>query len=162
MHSFTYWSPTEVVFGREAELQVAEYVKKYGGSRVFLVYGGGSVVRSGLLGRVTAALDQAGLAHQEFGGVQPNPLLEKAKEGIAQAIAFQADFILGIGGGSSIDTAKGIAHGVANPDVDIWKYWTEELTVEKSLPVGVILTISAAGSETSSSSVLTKIGRAHV
>ena len=78
MHSFTYWPPTEVVFGREAELQVAEYVKKYGGSRVFLVYGGGSVVRSGLLGRVTAALDQAGLAHQEFGGVQPNPLLEKA------------------------------------------------------------------------------------
>ena len=155
MHSFTYWSPTEVVFGREAELQVAEYVKKYGGSRVFLVYGGGSVVRSGLLGRVTAALDQAGLAHQEFGGVQPNPLLEKAKEGIAQAIAFQADFILGIGGGSSIDTAKGIAHGVANPETDIWKYWTGELPVKKSLPVGAILTISAAGSETSSSSVLT-------
>ena len=155
MHNFTYWSPTEVVFGKDTENQTAAYVKKYGGSRVFIVYGGGSVVRSGLMGRVTAALDAAGIAHAEFGGVQPNPSLEKAKEGVAEAIKFGADFILGLGGGSAIDTAKGIAHGAANPDVDIWKYWTEELTVEKSLPVGVILTISAAGSETSSSSVLT-------
>ena len=79
MHSFTYWSPTEVVFGREAELQVAEYVKKYGGSRVFLVYGGGSVVRSGLLGRVTAALDQAGLAHQEYPGYRRRKLHRHSK-----------------------------------------------------------------------------------
>ena len=155
MEKFTYWSPTEVVFGKDTECEIATYVKKYGGSRVFIVYGGGSVVRSGLMGRVTEALDKAGIAHAEFGGVQPNPSLEHAKEGIAQAIAFGADFILGLGGGSAIDTAKGIAHGVATPDVDIWKYWTEELPVEKSLPVGVILTISAAGSETSSSSVLT-------
>ena len=155
MHSFTYWSPTEVVFGKDTESQTAAYVKKYGGSRVFIVYGGGSVVNSGLLERVEKTLDEAGIAHEAFGGVQPNPSLEKAKEGIAAAIEFGADFILGVGGGSAIDTAKGIAHGVANPDVDIWKYWTEELTVEKSLPVGVILTISAAGSETSSSSVLT-------
>lgn len=155
MQNFTYWSPTEVIFGKDTENQVAAYVKKYGGSRVFLVYGGGSVVQSGLLDRVTAALDEAGLEHDAFGGVQPNPSLEHAKEGIAQASDFGADFILGIGGGSAIDTAKGIAHGVANPDVDIWDFWTEKLPVEKSLPVGVILTISAAGSETSSSSVLT-------
>ncbi len=155
MQSFTYWSPTEVVFGKDTENQVAEYVKKYGGSRVLLVYGGGSVVKSGLLDRVAAALDAADIAHESFGGVQPNPSLEHAKEGIAQAIDFGADFIVGVGGGSAIDTAKGIAHGVANPDVDIWDFWTEKLPVEKSLPVGVILTISAAGSETSSSSVLT-------
>ena len=155
MNSFTYWSPTEVVFGKDTECQVAKYIKKYGGSRVFIVYGGGSVVRSGLLKRVTDTLDEAGLAYAEFGGVQPNPSLEHAKEGIARAIEFGADFILGIGGGSAIDTAKGIAHGTANPDVDIWEYWTGEQCVEKSLPVGVILTISAAGSETSSSSVLT-------
>lgn len=155
MQSFTYWSPTEVVFGKDTEGRIAKYVKKYGGSKVFIVYGGGSVVRSGLLGRVTAALDEAGVAHAEFGGVQPNPSLEHAKEGIAQAIAFGADFILGLGGGSAIDTAKGIAHGAANPEEDIWDYWTGEKKVEKSLPVGVILTISAAGSETSASSVLT-------
>ena len=102
---------------------------------MFIVYGGGSVVRSGLLKRVTDTLDEAGLAYAEFGGVQPNPSLEHAKEGIARAIEFGADFILGIGGGSAIDTAKGIAHGTANPDVDIWEYWTGEQCVEKSLPV---------------------------
>lgn len=155
MNHFTYWSPTEVVFGKDTECEIAKYVKKYGGSKVFIVYGGGSVVRSGLLKRVTDMLDADGISYAEFGGVQPNPSLEHAKEGIAQAIKFGADFILGIGGGSAIDTAKGIAHGAANPDVDIWKYWTNELPVEKSLPVGTILTISAAGSETSSSSVLT-------
>lgn len=155
MQSFTYWSPTEVVFGKDTENQVAEYVKKYGGSRVLMVYGGGSVIKSGLLDRAAASFDAAGIAHEDFGGVQPNPSLEHAKEGIAKAIEFGADFILGVGGGSAIDTAKGIAHGVANPDVDIWDFWTGKLPVEKSLPVGVILTISAAGSETSSSSVLT-------
>lgn len=155
MQKFSYWSPTEVVFGKDTENEVAAYVKKYGGSRVFTVYGGGSVVRSGLLARVHAALDAAGIAHEEFGGVQPNPTLEHARAGVAAAQAFGADFILGLGGGSAIDTAKGIAHGVATPEVDIWDYWTKEKTVEKSLPVGVILTISAAGSETSDSSVLT-------
>ena len=155
MNQFTYWSPTEVVFGKDTEGKIAQYVQKYGGSRVFIVYGGGSVVRSGLLGRVTEALEAAGLAQESFGGVHPNPALEHAKEGIEKAIAFEADFILGLGGGSAIDTAKGIAHGVANPETDIWDFWTGEKKVEKSLPVGVILTISAAGSETSSSSVLT-------
>ena len=155
MHNFTYWSPTEVVFGKDTEQQVAHYVKKYGGSKVLLVYGGGSVKQSGLLDKVTGLLEEAGLAYAEFGGVQPNPTVEYAREGVAKAIAFGADFILAVGGGSAIDTAKGIAHGAANPDVDIWKFWSREAEVEKSLPVGVILTIAAAGSETSASSVLT-------
>ena len=155
MHDFTYWSPTEVVFGRDTETQVADYVKKYGGSHALLVYGGGSVVRSGLLDRVCAALDEAGIAHDAFGGVQPNPTVEYAREGVRAAIDCGADFILAVGGGSAIDTAKGIAHGAANPDIDIWQFWSGEVPVEKSMPVGVILTIAAAGSETSASSVLT-------
>lgn len=155
MHNFTYWSPTEVVFGKDTEQQVAHYVKKYGGSKVLLVYGGGSVKQSGLLDQVIGLLEEAGLAYAEFGGVQPNPTVEYAREGVAKAIEFGADFILAVGGGSAIDTAKGIAHGAANPDVDIWKFWSREVEVEKSLPVGVILTIAAAGSETSASSVLT-------
>ena len=155
MHDFTYWSPTEVVFGRDTETQVADYVKKYGGSHALLVYGGGSVVRSGLLDRVCAALDEAGIAHDAFGGVQPNPTVEYAREGVRAAIDCGADFILAVGGGSAIDTAKGIAHGAANPDIDIWQFWSGEAPVEKSMPVGAILTIAAAGSETSASSVLT-------
>lgn len=155
MERFTYHAPTEVVFGRGTEEQVADYVKKYGGSRVLVVYGGGSVVRSGLLDRVTRTLEEAGIPWEAFGGAQPNPTLEHAREGVARAVAFGADFILAVGGGSAIDTAKGIAHGAAAPEVDIWRYWTRELPVTRSTPVGVILTISAAGSETSDSSVLT-------
>lgn len=155
MHKFDYWSPTEVVFGKGREDETAAYVKKYGGSKVLLVYGGGSVERSGLLQRVKEQLDAAGIGYAEFGGVQPNPTVEYAREGVKRAIESQADFILAVGGGSAIDTAKGIAHGAANPDVDIWKFWSGEEKVQKSMPVGVILTISAAGSETSASSVLT-------
>ena len=119
MHKFDYWSPTEVVFGKGREGETAAYVKKYGGSKVLLVYGGGSVERSGLLQRVKEQLDAAGIGYAEFGGVQPNPTVEYAREGVKRAIESQADFILAVGGGSAIDTAKGIAHGAANPDVDI-------------------------------------------
>ena len=119
MHKFDYWSPTEVVFGKGREDETAAYVKKYGGSKVLLVYGGGSVERSGLLQRVKEQLDAAGIGYAEFGGVQPNPTVEYAREGVKRAIESQADFILAVGGGSAIDTAKGIAHGAANPDVDI-------------------------------------------
>lgn len=155
MQSFIFYSPTEVVFGKDAELQVAEEIKKFGGSRVFIVYGGGSALKSGLIDKVKAALVKNNIDFTDFGGVQPNPLLSHAKSGIKKAVEFGADFILAVGGGSVIDTAKGIAHGVANPSVDIWKFWTKELEVQKSLPVGVVLTISAAGSETSNSAVLT-------
>lgn len=161
MHSFTFYSPTEVVFGPDTELQAAELVQKYGGSRVFVVYGGGSVQRSGLLERVTKVLTDAGSAVECYGGAKPNPTLEHARDGVRKAIGFGADLVLAIGGGSAIDTGKAIAHGVANPEQDIWNFWSREAPLERSMPVGVILTIPAAGSEMSNSSVLTneEIGR---
>ena len=158
MQSFSYYCPTKVLFGKDSEQQVAQQVQEFGGSRVFVVYGGGSVVRSGLLGRVQSALDGANLPCRMLGGVQPNPRLGLARQGVQEALSFGADFILAVGGGSVIDTAKAIAHGVAEPSVDIWDYLEGTRTVQKSLPVGVILTISAAGSEMSDSSVLTNEG----
>lgn len=161
MHSFTFYSPTEVVFGPDTELQAAELVQKYGGSRVFVVYGGGSVQRSGLLERVTKVLTDAGLAVECYGGAKPNPTLEHARDGVRKAIDFGADLVLAIGGGSAIDTGKAVAHGAANPEQDIWSFWSREVPLERSMPVGAILTIPAAGSEMSNSSVLTneEIGR---
>ena len=161
MHSFTFYSPTEVVFGPDTELQAAELVQKYGGSRVFVVYGGGRVQRSGLLERVTKVLTDAGLAVECYGGAKPNPTLEHARDGVRKAIDFGADLVLAIGGGSAIDTGKAVAHGAANPEQDIWSFWSREVPLERSMPVGAILTIPAAGSEMSNSSVLTneEIGR---
>ena len=156
MHSFTYHVPTEVVFGTDSEQKTAEYVKKYGGSRVLVVYGGGSAVRSGLLGRITEQLKDAGLTVETLGGVKPNPRVELARQGVKQAIAMDADFILAIGGGSVIDTAKAVAHGSANPTLDIWHdIWLQPSNLTRSKPVGAVLTIPAAGSETSDSAVLT-------
>lgn len=155
MQAFTFYSPTEVIFGKGAEEKAPAEIKRFGGSRVFLVYGGGSVVRSGLLARIEVLLEKAGLECTLFGGVQPNPLLSHARTGVQKAIACGADFILAVGGGSVIDCAKGIAHGAANPDTDIWDFWMGKAPLQKSLPIGAILTISAAGSETSHSAVLT-------
>lgn len=155
MNAFSFKLPTEIVFGKEAELKTAELIKKYGGSKILIVYGGGSAVKSGLLGRIEQELDKAGLSYETLGGVKPNPLLSFARNGVKKAIEFGADFILSIGGGSVIDTAKGIAHGAANPGTDIWSFWTNETALGKTLPVGAVLTISAAGSETSNSAVLT-------
>ncbi len=155
MQSFVQYTPTEIVFGRGAEDRTAEMVKKHGGSRVMLVYGGGSAVRSGLLDKLEESLKKEGVDCISFGGVQPNPLLSLAYEGIAKARGFNADMIIGVGGGSAIDTAKAIAHGAANPGQDIWEYWLGTKAITKSLPVGVVLTISAAGSETSNSAVIT-------
>jgi hypothetical protein len=155
MQSFTFHTPTEIIFGKDAEAQVSALVKKHGGSRVFIVYGGGSVVKSGLLPAITAQLEKEDIPFMEYGGVQPNPILSHVYEGIKRAIEFKADFILAVGGGSAIDAAKGIAHGTKNPDTDIWQFWLKEKDVTQSLPVGTVLTISAAGSETSNSAVLT-------
>ena len=155
MQNFTYYAPTEVVFGKETELDAGKLVKKYGGHKALIVYGGGSVVKSGLLDRVKEALSKEGVAYTEWGGVKPNPRLSHAKSGVVHAIKEQVDFILAVGGGSSIDTAKGIALGTANPEYDLWDIWTKKAAVDTTLPVGVVLTISAAGSEMSDSAVLT-------
>ena len=155
MRAFQYYMKTEVVFGAGTESKTAELVQKHGGSRVLVVYGGGSAVRSGLLSRICEQLQNDGIAYETFGGVQPNPRLAHAREGVKQAMAFGADFLLAVGGGSVIDTAKAIAHGVANPETDIWDFWLRKAALKKTLPVGVVLTIPAAGSETSDSAVLT-------
>ena len=154
MEKFVYHAPTEIVFGKDTELKAAELVKKYGGSRVVLIYGGKSAVKSGLIDRVVKNLEENGISVKALGGVVPNPLVSTARKMTEEAIAFKADFVLAVGGGSVIDTAKGVAHATADPTHDIWDFWTGT-KVEKSLPVGTILTISAAGSETSNSSVLT-------
>ena len=155
MEKFIYYAPTEVVFGKKTELEVGNLVKKYDGTKVLIVYGGGSVVKNGLLERVETTLKTSGISVVLWGGVKPNPRLSHAKAGVELAIKEQVDFILAVGGGSAIDTAKGIAHGTANPDADLWDIWTKRIPIEKSLPIGVILTISAAGSEMSDSAVLT-------
>lgn len=161
MQSFVQYTPTEIVFGKETEKQVGKEIKKWGGSRVLIVYGGGSVVRSGLLDTVKAQLEKENLAYDEIGGVKPNPLLSLAEDGVKKACTFGADFILAVGGGSVIDTAKGIALGTLYPEEALWDIWMGKVKPEKSVPVGVILTLAAAGSEMSNSAVLTntKIGK---
>ena len=155
MNNFSWYMPTEILFGQGAEEKTAELVKKHGGRRVFVVFGGGSCKKSGLLARIERSLESAGLVSTSFGDAQPNPLLSHARDGVRAAAKFGADFILAIGGGSAIDTAKAIAHGAANLDIDLWDFWSGKRSVTRSLPVGVVLTIAAAGSETSNSAVLT-------
>lgn len=154
MQKFVYYAPTEIVFGKDEELRTAELVKKYGGSRVMLIYGGNSALKSGLVERLLKNLEEGGVAARASGGVVPNPLLSTARKMVREAVDFQADFILAVGGGSVIDTAKAVAHGVLSPEQELWDFWTGT-PVKKSLPIGAVLTISAAGSETSDSSVLT-------
>lgn len=150
-----FYSPTRFVFGRGTEAGVGALCKEFGASRVHIIYGGGSAVRSGLLGRVEASLDEAGLAHVALGGVQPNPLDDKVREGIAAVRAAGSDLILAVGGGSVIDTAKAVAAG-AMYDGDFWDFFCGKATVERALPVGVVLTIPAAGSEGSGNAVITR------
>ena len=156
MLNFEFCSPTKFVFGRDAQKQVGALVKEFGGSRVLVVYGGGSVVRSGLLAQVLESLDAAGLEHMELGGVKPNPRDDLVYEGIALCKEHGLDFVLPVGGGSAIDTAKAIADG-ALYDGDFWDFYARKAVVEKALPHGCVLTIPAAGSEGSNSSVITKI-----
>ena len=154
MDNFRFFTPTEVVFGKGAENHTGALAAKHG-TRALIVYGKGSVVKSGLLARVTQSLKDAGIECEEFGGAQPNPTLSHAEEGVQKALDFRADIIIGVGGGSAIDTAKGIAHGAANPGHKLWDIWTKKVPLTKSLPVGAVLTMPAAGSEMSDSAVLT-------
>ena len=152
---FQYYTPTRVVFGKGAEAQVGELVKVQGCKKVLIHYGGKSAVKSGLIGRVEAALQQAGVAYVSLGGVQPNPRLSLARKGIELCKAEGVDFILAVGGGSAIDSAKCIAYGVAN-EGDVWDFYEHTRLAAACLPLGVVLTIAAAGSEMSCGSVVTK------
>ena len=160
MENFVFYSPTEFVFGRDTQSQTGELVKRYGGRRVLVVYGGGSVVRSGLLDTVKASLDAEGITYCELSGIRPNPTDDRVYEGIEIARKEGVDFILSVGGGSVIDTAKGIAIGVPY-DGDFWDFYSKKGVPTASLPVGVVLTIPAAGSEGSGNSVITKLDGMH-
>jgi|UPI00030F3995 hypothetical protein len=155
MNNFIFYSPTEFVFGKETELQTGTLVKKYRGSKALIVYGGGSVIRSGLLDRVKKSLDEAHIAHIELGGVQPNPTDPKVYEGIELGRRENVDFLLPVGGGSVIDTAKAIAAGIPYQG-DFWDFFTGKAIPQTALRLGVVLTIPAAGSEGSGNSVITK------
>ena len=155
MFDFKYYTPTKVIFGRKTEDQVADLIKEFGGTKVLIHYGGGSVVRSGLLDRVKNTLDQAGIAYVELGGAVPNPHLGLVYEGIELCRKENVDFLLAVGGGSAIDSAKAIGYGLAN-EGDVWDFYDYKRQVKGAVPLGVILTIAATGSEMSDSSVITK------
>lgn len=154
MQNFDFYSPTYFAFGKDTENRAGELVKRFGGSKVLIHYGGGSVVRSGLLDRVKASLEKEGLAFVELGGVQPNPRSGLVYEGIDLCKKENVDFILAVGGGSTIDSSKVIAAGTVY-DGDFWDFYQGK-RIEEALPVGTILTIAAAGSEGSPDSVITK------
>lgn len=155
MDNFSFNMPTRIVFGRDTETEVGRLVARYGGTRVLVLFGGGSVVRSGLLKRVFASLDRALLDHVELGGVQPNPRASMVYEGISLVKDEKVDFILAVGGGSVIDTAKAIAAGACY-NGDFWDFFDGTREPEEALPVGCILTIAASGSEASVDSVITQ------
>ena len=154
MKDFNYYAPTEVVFGKESEEQVAHLIKKYDGHRVLVHYGGQSAKRSGLLDKICRLLDEGGVFHTELGGVVPNPRLSLVHKGIQLCKEQQIDFILAVGGGSVIDSAKAIAYGVCY-EGDVWDFYTRKADAKECLPVASVLTIPAAGSEMSESSVIT-------
>lgn len=155
MKDFNFYAPTRVVFGRQSEEQLPQLIRQYGGTKVLIHYGGGSARRYGLLDKVEQMLSDADIPFVELGGVVPNPLLSKVKEGIALADREGVDFILAVGGGSVIDSAKAIGYGVPY-EGDVWDFWDGKAVPKSCLPIGVMLTIPAAGSEMSSSCVITK------
>lgn len=155
MNNFTFYSPTYFIFGKDTENQVGQYVKKYGGSKVLIHYGGNSIKRSGLLDRVKLSLDEEKIPYIELGGVCANPRSDLVYEGIRIAKEEGIDFLLPVGGGSVMDSAKAIALGAVY-DGDFWDFYTGK-TVEGALPVGTIVTLAASGSEASTDSVITKI-----
>ncbi len=154
MINFVYYSPTKVIFGKETENQVGKEIKSLGFKKVLVHFGGGSAKKSGLLDRVYASLDGAGVGHVSLGGVQPNPRLGLVREGIELCKKEKVDFILAVGGGSVIDSSKAIAYGIAN-DGDVWELFENKHPAKACAPIGCILTIAAAGSETSNSCVIT-------
>lgn len=154
MNNFTFYSPTYFVFGRDEENNAGHYIKRFGGTKALIHYGSGSVVRSGLLQRVKDSLQKENIKFVELGGVKPNPRSSLVYEGIKLCRKENVDFVLAVGGGSTIDSAKAIAAGVLY-DGDFWDFYQGK-PITKALPIGTVLTISAAGSEGSGDSVITK------
>ncbi|MBO7649545.1 MAG: iron-containing alcohol dehydrogenase, partial [Lachnospiraceae bacterium] len=144
MFSFQYYTPTKVLFGKQTELRTAEMIREFGGTKVLIHYGGGSVVRSGLLKRVTDNLSEAGIPYVTLGGAVPNPHLGLVYEGIELCKKEGVDFLLAVGGGSAIDSAKAIGYGVTN-EGDVWDFYDYKRKATACLPLGVILTIAATG-----------------
>ena len=155
MENFSFYSPTCFVFGKDSEEKAGACVKRFGGSKVLIHYGGGSVIRSGLMKKVTDTLDEAGISYVSLGGAVPNPRLGLVREGIELCKKENVDFLLAGGGGSAIDSAKAIGYGVFN-EGDVWDFYDYKRQAKGCLPLGVILTIAATGSEMSDSSVITK------
>lgn len=155
MDNFSFYSPTKFVFGKDTESQAGKLVREFGGSKVLLHFGGGSVVKSGLLDRVKKSLEAEKVAYVELGGVHPNPLDTKVYEGIELCKKEGVDFILAVGGGSTIDSSKAIAMG-CRYDGDFWDFYAGKAQPKSAIPVGTVLTIAAAGSEGSPDTVITK------
>lgn len=155
MFNFSYYTPTEVVFGRGTERKVGKLVKRQHCTKVLIHYGGASAKRSGLIDRIKASLAEEGISYVELGGVVPNPRLSLVYQGIELGKREGVDFILAVGGGSVIDSSKAIGYGLAN-DLDVWDLYDHKGRATACLPIGVVLTIAAAGSEMSNSSVITK------
>jgi len=154
MKNFNYYTPTKVVFGKDTEQQVGKLVKEQGSKKVLIHYGGQSAEKSGLLARICASLEAASIDYVTLGGVVPNPRLSKVYEGISLCKKEEVDFILAVGGGSAIDSAKAIAYGLAY-EGDVWDFYDRKATAQACYPLGAVLTLSAAGSEMSDSSVIT-------
>ncbi|MFI3250667.1 MAG: iron-containing alcohol dehydrogenase [Eubacteriales bacterium] len=155
MNSFTYLIPTKVIFGNDAMSKLGEQLLASNATKVLVLYGGGSVIKNGILAQATKALIDNKIAYVELGGVQPNPILSLVREGKELCIKEKVDFILSVGGGSTIDTAKAISLAVGNPTDDVWDYFCGKGAPKAAIPNGCVLTIAAAGSETSDSAVIT-------
>ena len=153
MNDFSFYSPTRIVFGRGVADRVGAELASAGYERALVVYGQGSVVRTGTLDRVLASLDAAGVAHAELSGVRPNPEVASVREGIALARELEADVVVPVGGGSAMDAAKGVAIG-AGYEGDVWDFYLKRASIREALPVAAVVTIPASGSEASNSCVI--------
>jgi alcohol dehydrogenase YqhD (iron-dependent ADH family) len=153
MENFEFLSPTRIIFGRGTQNRVGSECQRYS-KRILLHYGGGSIKRSGLYGQIVKSLTEAGVEYWELGGVQPNPRLSLVHQGIELCRKHKLGLILAVGGGSVIDSAKAIALGVPY-EGEVWDFYANKAVPERNLPLGVVLTIAAAGSEASKSSVIT-------
>lgn len=154
MENFVYYSPTEFIFGKGTQKETGKALKRYGAKRVMIVYGSDRIEREGLMKEITDSLDQEGLEYVKFGGIKPNPTADSVYAGIEKARAEGIDFLLAVGGGSPIDAAKAMALGI-NYEGDFWDFYEGHKEPQNTVPVGVVLTIPAAGSEGSGNSVIT-------